>query len=67
VGSEVKTGTNVGRICLVDAYLLLLLCLWVSEKEKRMDVAKVEERWLRDESWSRWEKNSGSGGSSARS
>jgi hypothetical protein len=51
----------------VDAYLLLLLCLWVSEKEKRMDVAKVEERWLRDESWSRWEKNSGSGVRSARS
>ena len=51
----------------MDAYILLLLCLWVSEKEKRMDVAKVEERWLRDESWSRWEKNSGSGVSSARS
>ena len=41
MGSSVKTGTNVGRRCLVDAYLLLLVGLCLFEKEKRMDVAKM--------------------------
>ena len=38
MGSEVQTGTNVGMMCLVDVYLLLLFGLCVCEKEERLDV-----------------------------